>query len=81
MGVFERDTGKFEGGYKRPQASPVALTSRKKPCEMLGGENGFRKLMKNSREIGMKIITDCTARISSSRFSKVYEPYFLHYID
>jgi hypothetical protein len=41
MGVFERDTGKFASGFKRPQASPMALTSRSTPCSMLGGENSF----------------------------------------
>lgn len=42
MGVFERDTGEFgrQGVkcYKRPQASPLALTCRKSPCNMLGGK-------------------------------------------
>lgn len=29
----------------------------------------------------MKIITDCTDRISSSRYDKIYNPYILHYVD
>lgn len=41
MGVFERDSGKFASGFKRPQASPMALTSRSAPCSMLGGESSF----------------------------------------
>ena len=41
MGVFERDTGSFSQGYKRPQASPMALTCRKTPCKMLGGPTNF----------------------------------------
>lgn len=41
MGVFERDTGKFSAGYRRPQASPMALTSRTTPCSMLGGHDSF----------------------------------------
>lgn len=41
MGVFERDSGKFSSGFKRPHASPMALTSRSTPCTMLGGEKAF----------------------------------------
>lgn len=48
---------------------------------MLGGETGFNKLMGESKKLGMKVITDCTARISSTRYRKVYEPYLLSYID
>lgn len=81
MGVFERDSGKFASGFKRPQASPMALTSRTSPCTMLGGEQSFTELMKKSREVGMKIVTDCTDRISSSRYDKIYNPYILHYVD
>ena len=81
MGVFERDVGKFSSGFKRPQASPMALTSRTTPCTMLGGHNSFVELMKKSHEVGMKIITDCTARVSSSRYNKIYEPLVLHYLD
>jgi hypothetical protein len=29
----------------------------------------------------MKIITDCTDRVSSSRYDNIYSPYILHYID
>lgn len=29
----------------------------------------------------MKIITDCTDRVSSSRYDKIYDPYVLHYVD
>lgn len=81
MGVFERDTGKFSAGYRRPQASPMALTSRTTPCSMLGGHESFAELMKKSKEVGMKVITDCTCRVSSSRHSKVYDSYILSYID
>jgi|LakMenEpi03Aug12_release.lakeMendotaPanAssembly.Ray.scaffolds.fasta_scaffold25286_3 hypothetical protein len=78
MGVFERDSGKFASGYKRPQASPMALTSRVTPCTMLGGEQSFSELMKKSKEVGMKIITDCTDRVSSSRYDNCYNPFILH---
>ncbi len=45
MGVFERDNGAFNKGYKRPQASPMALTCRKTPCKMLGGSSNLKKLI------------------------------------
>lgn len=48
---------------------------------MLGGDSGFAKLMENSRKIGMKVMTDCTARVSSTRYKKVYQPFLLDYID
>lgn len=81
MGVFERDSGKFSSGFKRPHASPMALTSRTAPCTMLGGQKAFIQLVKKSNEVGMKIVTDCTTRISSSRYDKCYEPFILHHID
>lgn len=59
----------------------MALTSRTTPCSMLGGEKSFVDLMKKSREAGMKIITDCTDRVSSSRYDKSYSPFILNYID
>lgn len=37
--------------------------------------------MKKSKEVGMKIITDCTDRISSSRYDKTYSSHILHYVD
>lgn len=37
--------------------------------------------MKKSKEVGMKIITDCTDRISSSRYDKIYSSHILHYVD
>lgn len=37
--------------------------------------------MTKSHEIGMKVITDCTTRVSSSRYNKCYEKYGLSYID
>jgi hypothetical protein len=70
MGVFERDSGKFASGFKRPHASPMALTSRTSPCTMLGGHQSFVDLVKKSHDVGMKIITDCTTRISSSRYDR-----------
>lgn len=37
--------------------------------------------MKKSKEVGMKVITDCTCRVSSSRHSKIYDSHTLSYID
>ena len=81
MGVFERDNGKFSKGYKRPQASPMAITCRKTPCKMLGGSSSFKNLVDESGKVGVKIITDCTTRVSSSRMNSRYEEYLLQYLD
>ena len=81
MGVFERDNGKFSQGYKRPNASPMALTCRKTPCKMLGGAYSFKNLVDESQKVGVKIITDCTTRVSSSRMKKVYEEHLVHHLD
>lgn len=37
--------------------------------------------MNKSHEIGMKVITDCTARVSSSRYDKRYEEFGLIFVD
>jgi hypothetical protein len=36
-GIFERDNGEFVHGFKRPQASSVAVTNRTMPSSFLGG--------------------------------------------
>lgn len=73
MGVLERDNGKLKVGYKRPQASPMAVTCRKTPCEMFGGSDSFQDLVHKSQESGVKIVVDCTTRVSASRMNKRYE--------
>lgn len=58
--------------YRKPHASPTALTHRALPCRMLGGPEEFKKLVQSSHEEGIKVIVDCSTRVSSSRMSKRY---------
>ncbi len=37
MGVFQRDNDESSQVYRKPHASPTALTQRTLPCKMLGG--------------------------------------------
>ena len=71
-GVFERDNGEFQHGFKRPQASSTAITNRAHPSSLLGGDKGFRKLIQYSKQNKLKIIVDASTRVSSSRMSKKY---------
>ncbi len=80
-GVFERDNGEFQHGFKRPQASSAAITNRAHPSSLLGGEKGFKKLMHYAKQYKIKIIVDASTRVSSSRMSKKYENLKLVYID
>jgi len=48
---------------------------------MLGGEDGFKKVMKKAKDCKMKIITDSLTRISSSRNHRKYRDLLLHYLD
>jgi hypothetical protein len=48
---------------------------------MLGGDEGFQRVMKQARLSKMKIIIDCLTRISSSRNHRKYRDLMLHYLD
>jgi len=55
MGALERDNcpeiidyNSNRKIYKRPDASALAITCRKTPNSMLGGEFGFKELIKES---------------------------------
>jgi|NOAtaT_6_FD_contig_21_2691968_length_2421_multi_5_in_0_out_0_2 hypothetical protein len=39
---------------------------------MLGGEEKFKEVMELANNLGMKILTDCIGRISSSRYDPKY---------
>lgn len=57
MGALERDNGLFldkishQPNFKRPETSPLAITSRNTPNSMLGGKVAFKNLTKKAREI------------------------------
>ena len=70
MGALERDTGT---DFNNPNASPLALICRSTACEMLGGDKHFKNMMKEAKTVGMKIIVDCVARISSKNYHRRYK--------
>lgn len=75
MGALERDTGT---DLENPNASPLALTCRSTACSLLGGGNEFKNLMNEAKNVGMKILVDCVARISSKNFHRRYKDKWLH---
>jgi glycogen synthase len=70
MGVFERDNGY---NFENPDASPLSLIDRSNPSRFLGGVENFKGLMKEASQVGMKIIVDGVARISSKNFHRRYK--------
>lgn len=73
MGALERDNGvhldKFshQPHFKRPDVSPLAITSRSTPNSMLGGKPAFKQLCKKAKEVNMQLMVDVLTRISSAR--------------
>jgi len=70
MGVLERDNGLQ---LENPKASPFAVTCRQSPCTLLGGDPEFRSLMSEAKSVGMKILVDCLARVSSAHYHRRYK--------
>jgi hypothetical protein len=87
MGVLERDNNSYynksqgEVQYKRQDAAPLAITSRETANKMLGGDEGFQKVMQQAKQAKVKVIVDCLARISSSRSHRKYRDLMLYYLD
>ena len=87
MGTLERDNYPFqnkysnETQYRKDDASALAAVDRKKANKMLGGDEGLQRIMDKAKQNKVKIITDCLARISSSRYSKKYKDLLLKYLD
>jgi len=48
---------------------------------MLGGEDGFQRVMKKAKSENVKVVVDCLARISSSRHHRKFKDLLLHYLD
>ena len=48
---------------------------------MLGGKEGFARMMDRAKAEGVKVIVDCLARISSSRHHRKFKDLLLHYLD
>ena len=70
MGVLERDNGLQ---LENPKASPFAVTCRQSPCKLLGGDSDFKSLMSESKQVGVKILVDCLARVSSTHYHRRYK--------
>jgi hypothetical protein len=86
MGTLERDNYPVNQvnthtEYRRDDASALACVDRSRPNKMLGGEKGFMGVMRSAKKNQVKIITDCLARISSSRHHRKYKNLLLHYLD
>ena len=66
---------------KKENASPFAVTSRNTPCELLGGNEGFKKLITRAKKENVKIIVESIARVSSSRHHLKFRDLLLHCLD
>lgn len=80
-GVFERDNLPTAEVYRKPNASPMAFTYRTLACKMLGGDEGLKRLITRAHSLGIKVIVDCSVRVSSSHMSKQYEGLRLRAVD
>ena len=87
MGALERDNGvtinsktKLKS-FKRPNASPLAITSRNTPNTMLGGSSSFAEMIQKSKKENVKIIIDSLTRVSSARHHNKYRGTFLESLD
>jgi hypothetical protein len=67
--------------FKKPDANPLAITCRNVANNMLGGDEGFKRVVAKAKESKVKIVVDCLTRISSSRHHKKYRDLLLHYLD
>ena len=66
--------------FRKEDASPLAVTSRNQPNQMLGGEEGLRGIINKANSLNIKIIVDSLARISSQRHHRKYKDLLLHYL-
>ena len=80
-GVFERDNQATNDVYRKPNASALAFTHRTMACKMLGGDEGLRKVIDKAHKLNIKVIVDCSTRVSSSHMSKRYDSLRLKAVD
>jgi 1,4-alpha-glucan branching enzyme len=66
---------------ERPDASHTSVTDRAAANAMLGGKKEFEELMREAHRVGIKVLIDSTARISSSRYHRKYRPLMLYHLD
>ncbi len=48
---------------------------------MLGGDKSFKKVMERATGLGIKVVVDCMARVSSSRSHRKYRTLMTHSLD
>ena len=80
-GVFERDNQATAEIFRKPNASPMAFTNRTAACRMLGGDQGLKELIKKAHQLKIKVMVDCSLRVSSSHMSKKYDGLRLKAVD
>ncbi|CAK79065.1 unnamed protein product (macronuclear) [Paramecium tetraurelia] len=87
MGTLERDNGlmidqdKQQKLFKRPDVSPLAITCRLTPNQMLGGKEEFMQLNKVAQQNKLRIIVDMVTRISSARPHRKYRKDLVYRLD
>jgi glycosidase len=87
MGVFERDNHMHENKvrmameYKKEDAHPLAVTTRETANSMLGGDDGFGRVMKECKKHKIKVLVDSLTRISSSRHHRKYKNLLFSYLN
>jgi len=59
----------------------MAITCRNTPNSMLGGEFGFKELIKEAKTLNVKILIDSLTRISSARPHRKYKDKFVYTLD
>jgi glycosidase len=59
----------------------MAITCRRSPSTMLGGEKAFKELLNRAKELNIKILVDSATRISSARPHKRYRKHLLQKLD
>ena len=59
----------------------MAFTHRTVASRMLGGDQGFKKVIAKAHSLNIKVIVDSTVRVSSSRMAKKYEHLKLKAVD
>jgi hypothetical protein len=87
MGVLERDNYPMlnkitnEVEFRKEDSNALAITCRSTANKMLGGDEGFKRVMTQAKQSKMKIVIDCLTRISSSRQHRKYRDLMLYYLD
>jgi hypothetical protein len=65
----------------RPDANPHAVVDRHTPNRMLGGAMGFFRLVQEARTLGIRVMVQCDAAVSSSRPHRKYRSLYAHTLD